>query len=210
MRAAVLLSSLLSACAATGPRTPEALRQAQLAAMADDDPKAAWRLLAPEVRAATDYETFAARWRADVKERAATRAAAKALPAALAKPIRQGTSIHAGGVVLGWTAIDGHWLVISGLPGDRRATTPAEAIRGFVAASRTADLGGLQRYLAPELAEAIRRDFAARVESIDAALAKPGAIELSDDLRRAQLRYEPSRILTLEQTPQGWRITAFE
>jgi hypothetical protein len=68
----------------------------------------------------------------------------------------------------------------------------------------------VNRYLAPELAESIRRDFAARAEAIDAALAKPGAIELSDDLRRAQLRYEPSRVITLEQTPQGWRITALE
>ena len=197
-------------CASGGPRSPEALRQAHLEALAKNDPKAAYELLAPEVRARVDYPSFAARWKADAKERAATRAAAKKLPAAMREPIKGGTSVHDGGTVLTWTEIDGKWLVTSGLPGDRVAATPSEAIRGFVAAARTADLAAVNRYLAPELAESIRRDFAARAEAIDAALAKPGAIELSDDLRRAQLRYEPSRVITLEQTPQGWRITALE
>ena len=204
------LALVLVGCASGGPRSPEALRQAHLDALAKDDPKAAYQLLAPEVRARVDYASFAARWKADAKERAATRDAAKKLPAAMREPIRGGTSVHDGGTVLTWTEIDGKWLVTSGLPGDRVAATPSEAIRGFVAAARTADLGAVNRYLAPELAESIRKDFAARADAIDAALAKPGAIELSDDLRRAQLRYEPSRVITLEQTPQGWRITALE
>lgn len=200
----------IAGCAAAGPRSPEALRQAHLSALEKNDPKAAYALLAPEARARGDYATFLARWKADAKERAATKASAKKLPSALREPVKGGTSVHDGGAVLTWAEIGGRWLVTSGLPGDRVAATPAEAIRGFVAAARTADLAGVQRYLAPELAESIRRDFAARVEAIDAALAKPGAIELSDDLRRAQLRYEPSRVITLEQTPQGWRITALE
>jgi hypothetical protein len=205
-----LLFLVLCACATAGPRSPQALRQAHVDALAKNDPKAAYELLAPEVKATVDYPTFLARWKADQKERAATVAAAKKLPAALKDPVKGGTSVHDGGVVIGWTEIDGRWLAVSGLPGDRVAATPSEAIRGFITASRTADLAGIERYLAPDLAESIRRDFAARVESIEAALAKPGAIELSDDLRRAQLRYEPSRVITLEQTPQGWRITALE
>jgi hypothetical protein len=200
----------LAGCAASGPRSPEALRQAHLDALAKNDPKAAYELLAPEVRARVDYASFAARWKADAKERAATREAAKKLPSALREPIKGGTSVHEGGVVLGWTQIGGKWLVVSGLPGDRPAATPNDAIRGFITAARTTDLGGVTRYLSAELAESIRRDFSARVDAIEAALAKPGAIELSDDLRRAQLRYEPSRVITLEQTPQGWKITALE
>ena len=79
-----------------------------------------------------------------------------------------------------------------------------------LAAIAKAELGGAQRYLSDELATRMREDFAARVDAIEAALQVPGAIELSEDLSRAQLRYEPQRVLTLEQTPRGWTITGLE
>lgn len=205
---ALALASL--GCASRGPRTPEALRQAHVAALAGDDAKAAYELLAPEVQAKVDPEAFAARWREDAELRRKTVTSAKALPDAEHVSARTATTVHPGGMVLHWTRSGRTWRVVDGLPGSRHASTPAAAIRGLLAAIAGTDWGSARRYLSEDLAQAIREDASARAEAIEAALARPGAIELSDDGRRAQLRYEPARLMTLEQSPGGWRITDLE
>ncbi|MBX7078933.1 MAG: hypothetical protein K1X88_07075 [Nannocystaceae bacterium] len=210
----VLALCVLAACRGGGRElhSPAAVRAAYLDALAKDDPKAAYALLAPQLRRRVPYESFAARWRADAAERAAIVEAARASSKGRDRVAvaRRATTVHEGGVVLHWAKIGKQWYVVDGLPGDPRASTPAEAIRGFLAAIARAELGGAQRYLSDELAGRMREDFAARVDAIEAALEVPGAIELSDDLSRAQLRYEPQRVLTLEQTPRGWTITGLE
>jgi len=209
-----VLVLLLAACGPRGAGSIEATRDAYLDALKDDDPKRAYELLAPEVQAKVDYASFVARWKADAAERKATLEQAKSLgdkrDAAKHVASHTATTVHAGGVVLHWAKVGDDWLVTGGLPPAARATTPAEAIRGFVAALGRAPLGSAQRFLSPELADALREDWASRTEAIEAALAKPGAIELSEDLLRAQLRYEPQRVIVLEQTPQGWTITSVE
>ena len=61
--------------------------------------------------------------------------------------------------------------------------------------------------LSDGLVDAIDEDWSARVDAIELALEEPGGLELSADLRRAELRYEEGRAVSLEQTPDGWRIT---
>jgi hypothetical protein len=212
-RALLLLACVLAGC--RGGRelhSPTAVREAYLDALAKDDPKAAYALLAPQLRRRVPYPTFEARWRADAAERAAILEAGRAASKGRDRVAvaRRATTVHDGGVVLHWAKLGKQWFVVDGLPGDPRASTPAEAIRGFLAAIAKAELGGAQRYLSDELATRMREDFAARVDAIEAALQVPGAIELSEDLSRAQLRYEPQRVLTLEQTPRGWTITGLE
>jgi hypothetical protein len=211
--AVVLLAVLLtasSACQRRQTRGPEGVRDAWVAALASGDAKAAYALLAPSVRARVKFDDFAARWKQDAKQRARMVAQAKALPDDLELVARNASSVHDGGLVLRWTRVGDEWLVVDGLPGARAASTPAAAIRGFIAAMSGAQLQRAQRYLADELVDALHDDWSARVEAIESALARPGSIELSEDLSHAQLRYEPQRAITLEQTARGWRITALE
>lgn len=206
---AVALASV-AGCTPRGSRSPEAARDAYLDALRKDDPQAAYALLAPDVRARVDYPSFLARWKADGAERKATLEAAKAIDRSRVVAGHTATTVHDDGVVLRWAKLDDRWFVTGGLPPASRASTPAEAIRGFLAALAQGPLGHARSFLSAELADALREDWAARTEAIEAALARPGAVELSEDLRRAQLRYEPQRVIVLEQTPRGWAITRFE
>ncbi len=208
--ALVVALVLVPACKRKSTRGPEGVRDAWVAALEADDAKAAYALLAPSVRARTPYPEFAARWKSDAAQRKRIVGQAHELPDDLRVVARNASSVHDGGIVLRWTKVGDHWLVVDGLPGARGAATPAAAIRGFIAAMNAAQLQRAERFLSDELALALREDWSARVDAIEAALARPGAIELSEDLTRAQLRYEPQRAITLEQTARGWRITSLE
>lgn len=214
MRGWILVLALalpsVAGCAPRGSRSPEAARDAYLDALRKDDPEAAYALLAPDVRARVDYASFLARWKADGAERKATLDAAKAIDRGRVVAGHTATTVHEDGVVLQWAELDDRWFVTGGLPPASRASTPAEAIRSFLGALGVGPLGNAQAFLSAELADALREDWAARTEAIEAALARPGAIELSEDLLRAQLRYEPQRVIVLEQTPRGWAITSIE
>jgi hypothetical protein len=199
-----------SGCARRGPRAPEKLRDTYVEALEAGDPKAAYALLAPQVRATVPYDRFESRWRAATTERAETIAGTKRLDDAHRQPVYAGTTAHAGGRVLQWIALDDRYVVVSGLPGIARTTTPAQAVRALIEAVRTTDLSRIRAMLGDAFAHAVQEDWEARAEAMEAALDRPGAIELSSDLRRAELRYEPNRVLTLEQTPAGWRVTSLE
>lgn len=201
------LVALAGACGPRPTRAPTQLRDAHVAALAADDPAAAYALLAPEVRAAVPYAEFEARWKTDAAEHEAALAAAKSLDPALAAPLYGGTTVHDGGRVLRWTQVDDELQVVDGLPGRPDTSTPAQTVRAFVAAVRQAELGEVKGLLGESLLEAVDEDWSERVDAIERALAEPGALDLSADLRRAELRYEAGRAVTLEQTPQGWRIT---
>jgi limonene-1,2-epoxide hydrolase len=205
--ATAVLCVLATACVAQQARSPARVRDAHVAALRDDDPAAAYALLSPELRAATPKAEFEARWKADAAEHEAAIAAAESLDPALAAPLHGGTTVHEGGRVLQWTQVDDELQVVDGLPGRPDTSTPAQAVRAFVAAVRRADLAEVKGLLGESLLEAVDEDWSDRVDAIERALEEPGALDLSADLRRAELRYEAGRALTLEQTPQGWRIT---
>lgn len=198
---------IASACGPRQARSPAQLRDAHVAALKADDPAAAYALLAPEVRAAMPYAEFEARWKADAAEHGVALAAAESLDPTLATPLYGGTTVHDGGRVLQWTQVDDELQVVDGLPGRPDTSTPAQAVRAFVAAVRRADLAEVEGLLGERLLDAVDEDWKDRVDAIERALEEPGALDLSADLRRAELRYEVGRTITLEQTPQGWRIT---
>lgn len=200
----------ITACKTRGPRSPEKLRETHVAALKADDPKQAYALLAPEVKATVPYAEFAARWQADAAERQALVSEARELGPAMRVPVFEGTTVHDGGRVLHWTRVGDRYVVTDGLPGVPQTQTPAQTVRALIEAVRTTDLSRIRRLLGDELASVVAEDWQARVEALEAALERPGAIELSPDLRRAELRYEPDRVLSMEQTPAGWRITTLE
>ncbi|MCX4245508.1 hypothetical protein [Paraliomyxa miuraensis] len=194
-------------CGHRQARSPTRLRDAHVQALRADDPAAAYALLAPEVQATVSFEEFEARWKSDSAEHAQAIAAAESLDPALQDPLHGGTTVHPGGRVLHWTQVDDALQITDGLPGRLDTSTPAQAVRAFIAAVRRADLAELRSLMHEPLLAALEEDWSTRVDAIERALEEPGALELSADLHRAELRYEGSRVLTLEQTPAGWRIT---
>ena len=56
----------------------------------------------------------------------------------------------------------------------------------------------------------LRDDWSRRADLLEQLLTQPGAIEYTTGMQRAILRYEPGHALTLEQTPQGWRILSLQ
>ena len=207
----LLGASLLAAtaCRSPGARSPEALRDAYAQALRRDDPAAAYALLSPQLQAATTRATFIARWTAQTREREAALAAIKGLPPTHRVAILGGHTVH-GDRVLTWVRVAGHYQILHGLPGLPDSSTPAQAIRAFLAAVRSADLHALEALVSDDLAARLRDDWNRRATVIEALLEQPGAIEYSSDMLRAVLRYEPGRALTLEQSPAGWRLTALQ
>lgn len=204
------LALALPACRSSrGARSPEALRDAYAQALKRDDPDAAYALLSPELQARTLRAEFRARWQAQSAERAQAQTALASLPPAQRAAIAGGQTVH-GDRVLTWAEVAGRYQIVAGLPGLPDISTPAQAIRAFLAAVRGADLRGLEALASDELAARLRDDWSRRAALIEALLDQPGAIEYSGDMQRAVLRYETGRALTLEQTPTGWRLTGVQ
>ena len=201
-------SALATGCKRATTPTPQRLVDAQLSAMESGNAEAAYALLSPAAQARTPKAEFVARFNELAKERAELVAAAKAAPPPA--PIFEGLTMHEGGRTLTWTWADDRYWVVDGLPGHPSTATPALAIRAFLDAVRRTDLSAITAVLAEPLADAIDEDFTARADAIERALQDPGAIELSADARRAELRYEPERALRLEQSKDGWRITGLQ
>jgi hypothetical protein len=205
-----LLALPFVACrAGGGARSPEALRDAYARALANDDPAAAYALLAPELRAATSKQAFVARWKSQAAERAAARAAVDTLPAGLKTPVLGGETVH-DQAVLTWARVGGAYQIVGGLPGLPDLSTPASAVRALIGALRRADLSALSALLTDDLSSRLQDDWHRRADLLEQLLAQPGAIEFTPGMQRAILRYEPGRALTLEQTPQGWRILSLQ
>jgi len=203
-------SSIISACASSGARSPEELRRRYAQALQRDDPDAAYALMSPEIQAQTGPKQFAERWRSLKKERETSREAINTLDAAHQKAIRGGVTIHMERILLTWVDVGGTLMIASGLPSIPATETPKQAIRALIAALRTSNLRGLSFLLTDETNEAMTESWKSRIELIEDQLDDPNAIEFSPDKRRASLRYEPGSALTLEQTQAGWRFTGLQ
>lgn len=197
------------ACRTSGARSPEALREAYAQALRRDDPDAAYALLSPELQAATSRAAFRVRWKSQGAERKAAATALAALHPLYRAPIGSGQTVH-GKTVLTWAEVAGTYQIVGGLPGLPDTSTPAQAIRAFLTAVRRTDLHTLEALVSDDLASRLRDDWERRATMIEALLDQPGALEFSNDMQRAVLRYEPGRALTLEQTTTGWRLTALQ
>ncbi len=202
--------ALATACASRTIRTPEALRAAYADALERDDPKAAYALLSPELQARTSLEEFTARWAAESADHEAAAADLEALTPERSAPLLRGTTVHSNGTVLAWSGSSGEYQVTAGLPGLADLSTPAQALRAFIAAIRSADLIALEPLLSEELRARLSDEWEARADAIEERLAVPGAIELSADKQQALLRYDRGRSIALVQSPGGWQITSLQ
>jgi hypothetical protein len=202
--------TLAPACASRTIRSPEALRAAYADALERDDPKAAYALLSPELQAKTSPEEFEARWLAEAADHEAAAADLEALSPERSAPLLRGTTVHSNGAILAWSGSSGEYQVTAGLPGTADISTPAQALRAFIAAIRSADLVALEAVLSEELRARISDEWEARADAIEERLAVPGSIELSADSQQALLRYDRGRSIALVQSPGGWQITSLQ
>ena len=202
--------ALAPACASRTIRSPEALRAAYADALKRDDPKAAYALLSPELQAKTSLEEFTARWSAEAADHEAAAADLEALSPERSAPLLRGTTVHSDGTILSWSGSSGEYQITAGLPGIANISTPAQALRAFIAAIRSADLVALEAVLSEELRARINDEWEARADAIEERLAVPGAIELSADSQQALLRYDRGRSIALIQSPSGWQITSLQ
>ena len=83
-------------------------------------------------------------------------------------------------------------------------------IRALIAAIRGSDTSSLSALIGEDLAGQIREEWKRRADTLETLIATPGAIEYTPDMRRALLRYEPGRAVTLEQSPTGWKIISLK
>ena len=182
------LATFTVGCGHRGASTPEQLRSAYAEALARDDPDAVYDLLSPELQARTDRATFERRWKANVRERTALHEAMEDLPRARREPVLEGTSVHGHGRVLSWVRVGDEYWIATGLPGLPDTSTPAQAIRSFLQAVRNTDWSEARLLVTRDLAQRLVEDWERRADAVERALERPGAIELSADLGRAQLR----------------------
>ncbi|HGG56299.1 MAG TPA: hypothetical protein ENK31_00710 [Nannocystis exedens] len=208
--AALALALCTAACASRRLRSPEALRAAYADAINRDDPAAAYALLSPELQARISPEEFALRWARQAEDREAAAADLEALPPAQAQPLYRGQTLHSNGAELRWSYASGAYQIYAGLPGQADISTPAQALRSFIAAIRSADFTALEVLLSEDLRARLGDEWQARVDAIEERLAEPGAIELSPDNQQALLRYDRGRAVALVQSPHGWQITSFQ
>ena len=210
LRGLILLALLASACASRPLRSPEALREAYADALERDDPKAAYRHLSPELQATMSVDEFEQRWRAEAAGHEAAAAELEALPAERSAPLYRGTTVHSDGSILSWRHSGDGYQVTDGLPGLADTSTPAQALRAFIAAVRSADFAALEALVSEDLRARISDEWGARADAIEERLAEPGAIELSADRQQALLRYDRGRSIALAQGRLGWQITSLQ
>ena len=157
--AALLGPGLLLGCAGA-PKTPEALRDAWLAALEHDDPAAAWALMSPAAQAATDREAFDARWASQRSTREAM--ARAAAPPATVVTTPTAVTVTARGHVLRWALVEGRLVVTEGLSPAVDRRTPHATLTAFAAALRQQDNASLAAVVAPSKCAFLGQRFPSR------------------------------------------------
>lgn len=204
-----LMCSLLigvCSCKTSKVKSPEELRSRYAQALQDNDPDQVYELLSKQVQARMSRQEFRARWQDQAKERAEALNDLKKLDRVHQAPVLQGVTTHPEGSVIHWAYVGNRFVVVDGLPSLADRSTPQSTLRSFITAVRATDFSSLSQLLEEGLVEQIHHDWRQRADHIEDLLRQPDAVELSPDARQAKLRYEPGRAITLEQSPQGWRI----
>lgn len=202
MRMAIAAALVLAGCAARA-RSPQATLLAYAQAIEQQDPRAAYLLLAHDRRAQLSESEFAARFRAGTAE---LRVQARHLrQAALTGRLHERARVESAGRVSLLEREPAGWRV--SVPGriELGAQTPEEALRRFVQALEERSFDALLRLLAEPLRGAVERELAERLSRLKAALGKP--IPLDAD--RARIRYDPRYHLDLLRENGQWRVADF-
>ncbi|MEE9384826.1 MAG: hypothetical protein V3V08_15595 [Nannocystaceae bacterium] len=205
-----LCGIILMGCRAPSPRSPEALRDAYAEAIRHNDPDAAYDLLSPGAQAHTERAAFGARWAKQQRELRATLGDIESLDEPLRRPLLRGRTAHPSGRVIHWQHADGRYWVVAGLPGPPDLSSPEHAVRALIDILRADDHSALEGVMTEELAQQRADRWAVLADALEAALAKPGAVERSESRDRAVLRYAPGRRVVLAHDGAQWRVQALQ
>jgi hypothetical protein len=173
------------------------------AAIAHNDPHAAYALLSSTLREQRSEAEFTLQWKAAARELATQEQRLRAQGGSL--PRHANVRLADGRAVPMSHDADG-WKVSAVRPLEAEAATPEEALRRFVEALEARDFDAVLRLLADPLRATVEQALNDRLEHLRRA-ARGGLIETSGD--RARIRYDSRYHLDLVKENGQWRIADF-
>lgn len=210
MRRALALLPLVAAIAcAGGLRNPRPARQgveAVIAALAGDDPRAAYDLLSEDARRRVSFEEFALQWKASAPERAWQVAKLREAIAADPDVGERAAVTFADGKTVALARESRRWRLEAPLVSRTRAARPREAIRMFAEAVRARDLRSVLNTLTLRRREGLMRQIDGFLAGLDRRV--EGTIEeIGND--RAELRWDENGMryrIILRREDDEWRV----
>jgi hypothetical protein len=197
------LAILAIGCAHPGqrPRDPSPTLHAWSAAIARNDPHAAYQLLSSSLRARLSEADFTLRWKASPAELSAQEDALRGAPVA-----RQASARLRDGRALPLVREGDAWRLASPHTVDEGADTPEKLLRLLVDAIDARDVDALMRLLADPLRASLEQALGDRVDKLRAAINK-GGIEATGD--HARIHYDSRYHIDLVQENGQWRVRDF-
>lgn len=210
MRRALALLPLVALLACAGglrnPRPARAGAEAVIAALAGDDPRAAYDLLSADARKQVSFEEFALQWKATAAERAWQVAKLREAIAADPDVGERAAVTYADGKTVALARESRRWRLETPLVSRTRAARPREAIRMFADAIRAKDLPGVLRTLTLRRRDGLTRQIDGFLAGLDRRV--DGTIEeIGND--RAELRWDENGMryrIILRREDDEWRV----
>lgn len=209
-RALVLLPivGLVVGCVGSLRNPAPARRGAEqvIAALAGDDPHAAYDLLSSDARRRISFEEFALQWKASAPERAWQVARLREAIAADPDVGERAAVTYADGKTVALSRERARWRLDAPLVSRTRAARPREAVRMFAEAIRNKDLSAVLRTLTQRRRDGLTRQLDGFLAGLDRRI--EGTIEeIGGD--RAELRWDENGMryrIVMRKEDDEWRI----
>ncbi|HZS38768.1 MAG TPA: hypothetical protein VFF06_18175 [Polyangia bacterium] len=201
---AVALTALIGCARAPSVARPETGLAAYRRALERDDARAAYALLAADVRQRVTEAEFAARWRATVEERKNQSAQLQ-----VAVTERQVTEharvVRADGRSSFAVLEQAGWRVTAPRSSEPGPQTPEEALRRFARALEQHSLESLLALLSDPLRGLVEHEIEERLGRLKKALGQPVTV----DGDHARVLYDPRFHVDLKRENGTWRVADF-
>lgn len=177
-----------------------------IAALAGDDPRAAYAMLSADARKRVSFEEFALQWKASAPERAWQVARLREAIAADPDVGERAAVTYADGKTVSMARESQRWRLESALVSRTRAARPREAVRMFAEAVRAKDLNAVLRSLTQRRRDGLTRQLEGFISGLDRRV--EGTIEeIGSD--RAELRWDENGMryrIVMRKEDDEWRI----
>lgn len=195
---------LLSGCARTPPpvQPPSPTARRLAAALQQDEPEAAYRLLSPAVRREVSLQQFRRQWEENTAER---RMLGKALQQA-APPRAHAAVVLENGERIPLVLEEGYWRLQGDVMNVAAMATPADAVAALRRALQRRSMDGLLRLLSRRQ----RAAWEARFEEIIEETRDPLDLEIEIDGQKAVVHTGDGDVIRLRKEAGEWRVTAIE
>ena len=180
--------------------------EAVIAALAGDDPRAAYALLSDAARKRISFEEFALQWKASAPERAWQVARLREAIAADPDVGERAAVTYADGKTVALARESKRWRLEAPLVSRTRAQRPREAVRMFADAIRAKDLAAVLRSLTQRRRDGLTRQLDGFIAGLDRRV--EGTIEEIGS-ERAELRWDENGMryrIVMRKEDGEWRI----